>query len=151
MPRRKLSAERADPWATPDPPLTLAERQRDWYGTHRDRARISYQVTELLVLVVSAVTTLAAALTASPWVTASLAAGTLVLTGLRRVWDWHGDWVAFSVAWSDLQTAIYEYRLVPEDRRDEELRHGLVDRLNQVISGETGRWAVRRQKMERPG
>ena len=151
MPRRKLSAEHADAWAAPDPPLALAERQRDWYGTHRDRARTLYQVTELLVLVVGAVTTLAAALTARPWVTASLAAGTLVLTGLRRVWDWHGDWVAFSLAWADLQTAISDYRLVPEDRRDEELRRGLVDRLNRVIGGETGRWAARRQKMDRQG
>jgi hypothetical protein len=49
-----------------------------------------------LVLLVTAATTVAAALGARPVVTASLAATSLVLAGLRKIFDWQYDWIAFA-------------------------------------------------------
>jgi hypothetical protein len=122
-----------------------------WYARHRDRARIAHWVSEILVLLTTAATTLAAALQASPWVTASLAAGSLVLTGLRKVFDWHDNWLAFADAWAQLRAAIHDYRLIPDDRRDEESRKRLINQVNDVVSAETGRWASRRRSLaERP-
>jgi hypothetical protein len=85
-----------DPWQEPDPPLALAMRQMHWYGRQRDRARRALLIDEILVLLVTAATTVAAALGARPVVTASLAATSLVLAGLRKIFDWQYDWIAFA-------------------------------------------------------
>src|SRR5690242_6721733 len=134
-----------DPWDAPDPALAL--QQIDWFRRHRIRSRLTYQVNEGLVLVVSAATTLAAALKASVWLTAVLAAGTVVLTGLYKVLDSQENWVAFSLAWSELQTAANNYRLLPADQRDEAAQRQLVNKVNEVIGQDTGRWAARRRSL----
>ena len=136
-----------DPWDAPDPALALALQQIDWFRRHRIRSRLTYQVNEGLVLVVSAATTLAAALKASAWLTAVLAAGTVVLTGLYKVLDSQENWVAFSLAWSELQTAANNYRLLPADQRDEAAQRQLVNKVNEVIGQDTGRWAARRRSL----
>src|SRR5689334_5177285 len=59
-----------DPWDAPDPALALALQQLSWYRAHRNRARMSYGAIELLLLVMTATTTVAAALKATAWVTA---------------------------------------------------------------------------------
>ena len=128
-------------------PAHLALQQIDWFSRHRNQSRRIYQVNEALVLVVSAATTLAAALKASAWLTAVLAAGTVVLTGLYKVLDSQENWVAFGVAWSELQTAANNYRLLPADRRDSEAQRQLVDKVNEVMAEDTGRWAARRRSL----
>ena len=57
------------------------------------------------------------------------------------------DWVAFGVAWSELQTAANNYRLLPADRRDSEAQRQLVDKVNEVMAEDTGRWAARRRSL----
>jgi hypothetical protein len=84
-----------DPWDAPDPALALALQQLRWYAAHRNRARVTYQAIELLLLLLTAATTVAAALKASAWITAILAATTVVLAGLNKVLDSHDSWVAF--------------------------------------------------------
>jgi hypothetical protein len=98
-------------------------------------------------LLAAATTTLAAALQANPWVTASLAAGSLVLTGLRKIFDWHEDWVSFSSAWAELGEATHNYRLLAIDRRDQHAQQRLVGKVDEIISTETNRWASRRRKL----
>jgi hypothetical protein len=139
--------EPADPWKEPDPSLALAVQQMEWYSRHRDLARRAYQAGEVLVLIAAAATTLAAALQVHPWVTASLAATSLVLTGLRKVFDWHENWLAFTAAWIELRSAVYAYRLLPEDQRDERARSELVDKVNMVAMSETSRWSARRRSL----
>jgi len=146
MRNRKRLSEDADPWEATDPALALAEQQRRWYARHRDQSRIAYQVNEVLILLAAA-TTLAAALQANPWVTASLAAGSLVLTGLRKIFDWHEDWVSFSSAWAELGEATHNYRLLAIDRRDQHAQQRLVGKVDEIISTETNRWASRRRKL----
>ena len=143
----KQVSKSADPWDAPDPALALALQQIDWFKRHRIRSRLTYQVNEGLVLVVSASTTVAAALKASAWLTAVLAAGTVVLTGLYKVLDSQESWVAFSLAWSKLQTAANNYRLLPADQRDSEAQRQLVDKVNEVMAEDTGRWAARRRTL----
>jgi hypothetical protein len=66
--QRQLSGP-ADPWEAQDPPLALAEQQLRWYARHRARSRVCYQVSEVLILLTAAATTLVAALQANPWIT----------------------------------------------------------------------------------
>jgi hypothetical protein len=147
MPKRRIGNQPADPWKEPDPPLALAVQQMEWYSAHRGMARRAYWASEVLLLLAAAATTLAAALQARPWITASLAASSLVLTGLRKVFDWHEEWLAFTGAWMELRSAIYDYRLLPEGQRDDHARRELMDTVNSVAASETGRWSDRRRSL----
>lgn len=137
----------ADPWDAPDPALALALQQLRWYARRRNRARISYETIEILLLVMTATTTVAAALKASAWITAVLAASTVVLAGLSKVLDSHDSWVGFGSAWAELQVAVNDYRLMTEAERDAGARRRLVDKVNEVIKADTGRWATRRRSL----
>jgi hypothetical protein len=141
--KRRQQSEPADPWDAPDPPLALAEQQLRWYARNRNLSRVRYQVSEVLILLTAAATTLAAALQARPWITASLAAGSLILTGATQGLRLARRLAAFSSAWAELLTAINDYRLLPRDRRDERAQQRLVARVNEVVSTETSRWASR--------
>ena len=136
-----------DPWEAPDPALALALQQLRWYARHRNRSRKAYGSIEFLLLVMTAATTVAAALKATAWITAVLAATTVVLTGLTKVLDSHDSWVAFGSAWAELQVAVNDYRLLPSEDRDEEARRRLVGQVNEVIRADTGRWASRRRSL----
>ncbi len=150
MPKRRQLSEPGDPWAAADPALALALQQIHYYAHHRDQARWAYRVSELLILLTTATTTLAAALKASAPVTATLAASTVVLTGLHKVLDLHDSWVASGAAWAELQVAVNDYRLTPMDQRGENAQRHLVAKVNEVISADTGRWASRRRSLAEP-
>jgi len=149
--KRKQASEDGDPWQAPDPALALALRQVRWYARHRDRARRTYQANEILILLTTASTTVTAALKVSATATAILAASTIVLAGLYKVLDSHENWLAFGTAWADLQVAVYDYRLLPADKRDEEAQKRLVGTVNDINSAETGRWVSRRQSLAAGG
>lgn len=147
MPKLGKRSKPADPLDAADPSLALAWEQLRWYARHRDRARRAHQVCEITILVVTAAATLEAALRARPWITAALAAAALVLTGMRKIFDWQENWIAFSDAWTQLRTVINEYRLLPGDQRDEGARQRLVARVNEVVSTDTARWSARRRSL----
>jgi hypothetical protein len=147
MRKRRQPSEPGDPWDASDPALALALQQMRWYAQNRDRSRWAYRISELLILLATATTTVAAALKASAWVTASLAASTVVLTGLHKIFDMHESWVASGTAWAELQVAVNDYRLTPADRRDDDARRLLIAKVNEVISTDTGRWASRRRSL----
>jgi Protein of unknown function (DUF4231) len=147
LPKRRPLSEPDDPWSAADPALALALQQIHWYAQNRDQARWAYRISEFLILVTTATTTVAAALKANAWLTASLAASTVVLTGLHKVFDYHDTWVASGAAWAELQVAVNDYRLIPVDRRDENAQRLLVGKVNDVISANTGRWASRRRSL----
>lgn len=151
MRKRKQANESEDPWKAPDPALALADRQLRWYARHRDRARRTYQVNEILILLTTASTTVTAALKVSTPATAILAASTVVLAGLYKVLDSHENWLAFGSAWAELQVAVHDYRLLPADKRDEDAKKRLVGKVNEVNSAETGRWVLRRQSLAAGG
>jgi len=147
MRKRRQLSQPADPWQAPDPPLALAEQQLHWYARNRNLSRVRYQANEVLILLTAAATTLAAALGAHAVITASLAAASLILTGVRKIFGWHEDWLAFSSAWAELLATINDYRLLPADRRDEKARQRLVAKVNEIVSAETQTWASRRRSL----
>jgi hypothetical protein len=142
--RRK---EAVDPWDAPDPALAVALDELRWYRRNANLARQANRLTEVLLLLASAATTVVAALGVTAWVTALLAATALVLTGLRRSFDWHENWVAYISRWSELRSVVHQYQLLPEDRRDEDARRELVSSVDDIVSTETERWASRRRRL----
>lgn len=143
---QRRDGQRPDPWSLPDPLLGVALEQLDWYAVHRARARWGHYVLEVLQILGAAGATLAAGLQAAAWATAVLAAATLVVTGLRQVFHLHENWLAFAVAWAQLNTAINEYRMLPEGDARVQAGRALVDRVNSVVEGETRSWAARQTK-----
>lgn len=151
MRRSKQARESADPWQAADPALALALRQMNWYATHRNRARVTYQLNEILILLTTATTTVMAALKVSASATAILAASTVVLAGLYKVLDSHENWLAFAGAWAELQAVVNDYRMLPSDQRDEQAQRALVARVNDIGTAETGRWVSRRHSLATGG
>jgi len=145
--RSKRTSESGDPWQAPDPALALALQQMNWFARHRNRARLTYQINEILILFTTATTTVTAALKVSASATAILAASTVVLAGLYKVLDAHGNWLAFSSAWAELHALINEYRMLPADKRDDDAQRTLIGKVNDVNTAETGRWVSRRQSL----
>lgn len=151
MRRSKRAGENSDPWQAPDPALAVATQQLKWFARHRNRARVTYQVNEILILLTTATTTVTAALKVSAAATAILAASTVVLAGLYKVLDSHENWLAFGSAWADLQAAVNDYRMLPSDKRGEDAQKRLVASVNEVSGAETGRWVTRRQSLASGG
>lgn len=125
-----------DPWETPDPALALALQELDRYSQRRLRARTWSRFIECVLLLTTAATTLAAALHATAWITASLGTGSVILTGLRNIFPYREYWATYATAWSRLRTAMHEYRLLPEDRRDQDARRRLVRRIDEIVGAE---------------
>lgn len=144
-------AAQDDPWEAPDPALALALAELRSYRRRMARARIANQISEVLVLLALAATTVAAALAAAPWLTALLAAVSLVLAGLRKSFDWRGNWVSSAAQWSRLRSAVHQYRLLPEERRDGEAARALVATVDEISGMETEDWTSRRERTEEPG
>ena len=151
MRRSKQARESGDPWQAADPALALALRQMNWFARHRNRARLTYQVNEILILLTTATTTVTAALKVSAAATAILAASTVVLAGLYKVLDSHENWLAFSSAWAELQAVVNDYRMLPSDQRDEKAQRNLVGQVNEINAAETGRWVSRRHGLATSG
>lgn len=144
----QTTGEETDPWTSPDPALAMALRELAWYERNANWARIANRASEILLLVLSAATTVVAALSAPAWLTASLAAAALVVTGVRKTADWHESWVSFRARWSELRAMVNQYRLVPEAQRDEDAKRQLLVRVDEIVSSKTGSWAVRRRTLE---
>lgn len=140
------NAKDSDPWASADPALAIALHELRWFRRSGARARILNRTSEVLLLMTTAATTVAAALSAIAWVTAVLAATSLILSGLRRSFDWHENWVSFTARWSTLRTIVHQYQLLPEERRDEAARSNLLAAVDDIVSTETESWAVRRRR-----
>src|SRR6266700_1256777 len=126
-------SQHEDPWQAPDPALAIALQQIHWYARHRNRARMTDQVNEILILLTTASTTVMAALKVSATATAILAASTVVLAGLYKVLDAHENW------------------LLPAEQRDEDARRALVKKVDEINSTETGRWVSRRKSLAAGG
>jgi hypothetical protein len=141
------TSETRDPWQAPDPALALALLQMNWFARHRNMARLTYQVNEILILLTTATTTVTAALQVSASATAILAASTVVLAGLYKVLDSHENWLAFASAWAELQAVVNDYRLLPSDQRDEDAQRKLIRTVNDINQAETGRWVSRRHSL----
>jgi hypothetical protein len=144
----RTTGEQADPWTSPDPALAVALRELAWYERNANRARLANRISEILLLVLSAATTVAAALSAPAWLTASLAAAALVITGVRKTADWHENWVSFRARWSELRGFVNQYRLLPDAQHDDDAKRRLLARVDEIVSSDTGDWAARRRTIE---
>lgn len=143
----RRNREPADPGEAADPALAVALAELRWYREAGGRAGVLNKISDIGLLLFSAAATVAAALGAVAWVTSVLAAGSLVLAGLRRSFDWHENWVSFTSRWAELRSLVHQYQLLPEARRDEAARSQLMSNVDELVSSETSTWASRRRRI----
>src|SRR5438128_1140026 len=99
-----------------------------------------------MLLLLTAGTTLAGALGATRWVTALLGASTIVVSVLRKVFDWHHRWISYANAWAEVRAATNAYRLLPVEQRDASAGAKLVRQVDEIIAGETTRSTSHRRE-----
>ncbi|WP_377270890.1 DUF4231 domain-containing protein [Peterkaempfera sp. SMS 1(5)a] len=125
----------------PDPVLAHVMAELNWYARSRDRSRRSYRAVEIGVLITTSATVVAGALSAPAVVTALIAAGSLLLTGLRQVFGSGERWTSTAVAWLELRQAVVRYRLLPEAERDAAAKEALLSRMEEIGLAEVRSWA----------
>ena len=129
-----------------DKALETARKRFQYYHNRQNRAQLRSQALDILLLLVTAATTLAAAVQVNRWVTASLAAGSVVVAGLRKIFNWDDTFVRSAVAASEVQAAIDDYELLPQENRTLAAQKTLLDKIHAIIRGETGAFAETYQR-----
>lgn len=112
----------------------------DYYTRQAQQAKVFYFASESLLLVAGASIPVTAAFTSSRGVPAVLGGVVVVLTGLRVVFQWRENWLRFSAACGQLETARQLYaqrtdRYAAEDRDVE-----LVREVRAIETAETQGW-----------
>lgn len=89
-------------------PSSVLDRLR-WYRRAAIRARVLYRLTELLVLLLAAAIPVLATITNTPWVGAMLGGAIAVLSGMRQLFRWHGNWLLFTQGQLKVERALNLY------------------------------------------
>lgn len=127
---------------------SAAERSEAWYATQAYRNKIGYWTSETLLLVLGAAVPVSTAVTDSRVVPAVLGGGVVVVTGLRRIYNWQENWARFTGVRALLQTehARFVHRREPYDAADEaENEAALALRVRDIEEAETQGWLVLRK------
>jgi hypothetical protein len=130
-----------------DRALVHAAAQIRYYQSRMRRNRFRYTLIEGGSLLLGSAATVLAALSAPAWVTAVVAATVTFLAGMRRVFNWHADWLAHSEAWSRASALLSQYRLLNPAERTEERRRELVRDIDDLVLEETRGWGRRRREL----
>jgi hypothetical protein len=130
-----------------DRALVHALVQADWYRASMRRTRQRFLILEGGALLLAGAATVLAALSAPAWLTAGVAALVTFLAGLRRVVNWHDDWLAFSEAWAEASGIITKYRLLPVAERTPDRQQELVSTVDALVLTETRSWGRRRREL----
>jgi len=130
-----------------DRALVHAAAQIEYYLSRMRRNRSRYTVLEGGSLLLGSAATVLAALSAPAWVTAVVAATVTFLAGMRRVFNWHADWLANSEAWSRASALLAQYRLLEPAERTPERRRALVRDIDDLVVEETYGWGKRRRDL----
>ena len=143
-------ATAASPRRYADLALSIAAAECGRYEQMSRRSIRANSVSEALLLIVGAATTVMAGLHAPAPVTASLAAASLLLAGARSTNDWKGLAVSRTRAWHDMEAVLHQYTLTPVEARDEKSYRDLVARVDEIAATERAGWAASRLARKDP-
>jgi hypothetical protein len=142
---RRLTEEDLADWA-----LVHALAQTNYYQSRTNRNRVRYMLVESGALLLAGAATVLAALSAPAWLTAVIAATVTFLAGIRRIVNWHADWLANAEAWSRASALISQYRLLAPAERTEAQRRELLGGIDGLVVEETRSWGRRRRELLHP-
>ena len=133
-----------------DRALVHALAQTGYYQSRMRRNRVRYTLLEGGSLLLAGAATVLAALSAPAWFTAVVAATVTFLAGIRRIFNWHADWLANSEAWAQSNALVSQYRLLPPAERTEARQRDLVSGIDDLVVEETRGWSRRRRDLLQP-
>jgi hypothetical protein len=127
--------------------LAECDASIEWYARCARIARIRHQTLEVaLLLVGSAISVIALAVSDSSIIAALLGAVVVILTGLRQVFHWRDNYVRFTGACLALKSECRRYSVGQPPYDDEANRaRNLIEALNRIEAEETHGWAERMQ------
>jgi Protein of unknown function (DUF4231) len=136
LPAPPDDAERRDPlWQQ------LAAQFR-WYDRSATRCRRGYQALKIATLILGGAVTVLAAIGASAWLTASMAAAIVGAEGVQQLFQLHVNWISYRATAEALrqQAFLYVARVGPytdlATRRDR-----LADAISAITTTENTSWA----------
>ena len=140
------SQERQESFAPQEPPKASAyaeaERSRGWYAGYCRGQRFRFQVSEVVVLLVSASVPVVGIIVPSDakW-PALLGAVTTTFLGLRAVFHWRENWIRGTVACANIVAEMRLYTVRAEPYNDDSTRDAaLMAKLNEIERNETQGW-----------
>jgi hypothetical protein len=128
--------------------VEVLNKSVDYYKQQASRAKILYFGSESGLLVVAAAIPVTAAFTSSRVVPAVLGGVVVVLTGLRRVFQWRENWLRFSAACGQLETARQLYAQRTDKYADNDRDACLVREVCEIETAETQGWIRTRTPSE---
>jgi hypothetical protein len=131
--------------------LHTAERQLRWYARSAWKARIGYQTLEVFQIGTGAVIPLAAAVHWPTAVGAALGACIAIAGGIRSVFRWQANWVAWSITAGKTQREISLYQAGARPYDGEGRGRLLVENVEDLALAETLQWASNSQKSDQRG
>ncbi len=117
-----------------------------FYDVGTKRARIGYYVLETVIILTSASIPAAAAVGASVAVTGVLGAAVAALIGLRQLAGWREQWVRFAVVRSALEREVVSWSAELGGYAGPDADERLLLVAQDLVAGETGRWAMLRSR-----
>lgn len=132
------------------PPSVVA--RATWYQDNLRKARIRSQTLDVAGLVLTAAIPFVVAVNAPDWVPALLGALAAVVAGLRHVFGWQKDWIAFTRTSAEIEAEIVQYGIgrppyaIPGAAAAE-----LASRIEILVGKETAAWGRRSEGREAGG
>lgn len=116
----------------------------DWHQRMSARSRVRYQVSEALVLVLSAAVTITGIVfTHRAWIPAVISAVVALIAGSRAIFHFRDDWLRHSVTFVSLKAEIRRYQVGAAPYDDPVSRQArLVDAVSQTEMQETTSWTT---------
>ncbi len=123
-----------------DPVGARLNDQLTWYRNQAKRAKRSYTTVKVVQLLVGATVPVVAAISAPALLTASLAAVVVVAEGAEQLFQWHANWLRYRSTAESLKQQKHLYLAGAGPYGDDDRRQVLAERVERVISQETGTW-----------
>jgi hypothetical protein len=132
------------------PAWARLEDQLSWYDRGAITNKRRYRQIKLLQLLTAAGVPVAAALSATGWVTAGLGGLILVLEGLQQLGQYHDTWISYRGTSERLKTEKFLFlaRAGPYARQGRERL--LAERVEDLVSQEHVKWVITQEEALRP-
>lgn len=127
---------------------SATEKSETWYATQAGRAKLGYWSSETLLVVLGAAIPVSIAITDNQVLPAVLGGAVVVVTGLRRIYNWQENWARFSGVRALLETegTKFKHRREPYDNTDHAENEALLAmKVREIEEAETQGWLVLRK------
>jgi hypothetical protein len=115
--------------------------QLGWYERNAKKNQQSYKALKLLQIILGALVPVVAAADGSRVVLAALGAGVVVIEAIQQLFQFHRNWIAYRSTAEALKREQHLFEVGGGDYAGPDRKVVLAERLEAIISRETGEWA----------